>query len=61
MIAIKPSHRGKLHRSLGVPQGQKIPAGKVAAAKHSPSPELRQEATFAQNASKWKKRPPFKF
>lgn len=31
-IAGAISHKGALHRQLGVPQGQKIPAGKLAAA-----------------------------
>lgn len=46
---IKPSRRGLLHKKLGVPQGEKIPASKVSAAKNSSSPALRKEATFAQN------------
>lgn len=54
-IRIKPSRRGLLHKKLGVPAGQKIPAAKVAAAKNSSSPALRKEATFAQNAVKWRK------
>lgn len=53
-IKIKPSRRGLLHKKLGVPQGEKIPASKVAAAKKSSSPALRKEATFAQNAVKWR-------
>ena len=53
-IKIKPSHKGLLHRKLGVPQGQKIPASKLAAAKRSSSPAERKEATFATNAKKWK-------
>jgi hypothetical protein len=53
-IKIKPSHKGKLHRALGVPEGKPIPAAKVAAAKRSSSPALRKEATFAQNAKSWK-------
>ena len=53
-IKIKPSHKGLLHKKLGVPQGKKIPAGKIAAAKKSSSPALRKEATFAQNAKKFK-------
>jgi hypothetical protein len=31
-IAGAVKNKGGLHRSLGVPEGQKIPAGKVAAA-----------------------------
>jgi hypothetical protein len=54
-IHIKPSHKGLLHQKLGVPQGQKIPAPKLAAAKRSTSPSLRKEATFAQNAKSWGK------
>lgn len=54
-IHIKPQNKGKLHRALGVPQGQKIPASKIAAAKNSGSPSLRKQATFAQNAAKWNK------
>jgi hypothetical protein len=27
--AFKKSHKGRLHRALGVPEGQKIPAGKM--------------------------------
>lgn len=46
---IKPSHRGLLHKKLGVPQGEKIPEKKIEAAKHSKSPAERKEATFAEN------------
>lgn len=52
-IAIKPSRVGSLHSALGVPQGQPIPASKIAAAKNSASPNLRRKATFAQNARSW--------
>lgn len=48
-IKIKPSHKGLLHKKLGVPQGEKIPQAKIAAAKRSSSPALRKEATFAEN------------
>ncbi len=46
---IKPSRKGLLHKKLGVPQGQKIPAAKIAKALHSSSPSLRKEANFARN------------
>lgn len=49
-IEIKPSHKGKLHRALGVPEGQKIPAAKLQQAKHSKSAAVRKEANFASNA-----------
>lgn len=49
-IYIKPQNKGKLHRALGVPQGKKIPAAKLAAAKKSKSSAIRKEANFAANA-----------
>lgn len=49
-INIKPSHKGLLHKKLGVPQGKPIPAAKVTKAEHSKSPALRKEAQFAENA-----------
>lgn len=52
-IKIKPSHKGLLHKNLGVPAGKPIPAAKVAAAKNSPDPAVRKRATFAQNAKSW--------
>jgi hypothetical protein len=54
-IRIKPQNRGKLHQQLGVPQGDKIPAGKLAAALHSTSETLRKRAQFAENAKHWNK------
>lgn len=54
-IHIKPSHKGRLHEALGVPEGQKIPASRIAAAKNSTDPALRKQATFAQNARRWGK------
>lgn len=52
-IHIKPSHKGRLHRALGVPAGKKIPASKLAKAKHSRSAAVRKQANFAANARKW--------
>lgn len=52
-IKIKPSHKGLLHKKLGVPQGEKIPAAKLAKAAKSKSPALRKEANFAKNAKDW--------
>ncbi len=46
---IRPSRRGLLHKKLGVPQDQPIPAEKIDAALHSKSPALRKEANFARN------------
>ncbi len=46
---IKPSRKGLLHKKLGVPEGENIPASKIEAALHSKSPALRKEANFARN------------
>ena len=40
-------HPGALHRTLGVPEGKKIPAGKLAAAKHSSNSTTRRRANLA--------------
>ena len=41
-------HPGALHRELGVPQGQTIPAAKIAKAASSTNPVLAQRARLAQ-------------
>ena len=53
-IDIKPSHQGKLHRLLHVPQGEKIPEKKLEQAAHSKSASERAEAQFALNARQCK-------
>lgn len=53
-IRIKPNHKGRLHKALGVAQGKTIPAGKLNEALHSKSEELRKQAQFAENAKRWK-------
>jgi hypothetical protein len=52
-IHIKPSHKGLLHKNLHVAAGSKIPAGKLAKAKHSSDPAVRKRAVFAENAKHW--------
>lgn len=42
-------HKGKLHRELGVKQGEKIPAKKLAKATKSRNPTVRKEAALAKN------------
>ncbi len=49
-------HPGKLHRELGVPQGEKIPAKKLAKAEHSKNPTLRREANLAKTLKGLRKR-----
>ena len=46
-------HKGKLHRELGIPEGQKIPAARLAAAAHSPNPEIRRDAIRARTMKAW--------
>lgn len=53
-IKIKPSKVGSLHKALGVPQGEKIPASKLKI-KDSDSPAMKKKKQFAINAKKWKK------
>ncbi len=48
-INIKPSHRGLLHKDLGVAQGKKIPTAKLSV-KAGDSAALRKRKVFAQNA-----------
>lgn len=45
--AVPESHKGKLHRALHVPEGEKIPAEKLAEAKHSSNPHVRKMAVLA--------------
>ena len=54
MIHIKPSHKNRLHAALGVAKGEKIPASKLEAAKHSKNPHIRRMVAFAMAAKKWK-------
>lgn len=43
---------GALHRSLGVPAGEKIPAKKLDKAIHSDNPTLRRRALLARTLKK---------
>jgi hypothetical protein len=47
-IAGAIKHPGALHRQLNVPQGQKIPARKLVAARKSSDPALRRRAVLAK-------------
>ena len=42
------THPGSLHRALGVPQGEKIPAKKLNKAAHSDNPTLARRANLAK-------------
>ena len=41
-------HPGALHRALHVPEGEKIPAKKLAKAAHSSNPTMRRRAALAK-------------
>lgn len=53
MIKIKPSHKGLLHKNLGVAKDKPIPAAKLSKAANSRNPAVKKRAVFAQNAKKW--------
>lgn len=40
--------KGALHRALGVPEGEKLGQGRIRAALHSKSPEVRKMARSAE-------------
>ncbi len=46
--------RGKLHRELGIPEGQKIPQARLRAATHSRNPEIRRDAIRARTMEGWR-------
>jgi len=46
---------GALHRQLGVPEDETIPAKKLAAAKHSSNPTERKRAILAETLKKMHK------
>jgi hypothetical protein len=45
--------KGKLHRELGVAEGKKIPAKKLAKAAHSKNAEVKRDAIRAETMKKW--------
>lgn len=47
-IAGAVKHPGALHKELGVPEGKKIPAGKLEKAEHSENPKLAKRARLAE-------------
>ena len=53
--AITKSHKGLLHEKLGVPEGKKIPAKKMAKAAKSKSPTIRKEVALAKTLKKLRK------
>jgi hypothetical protein len=47
-IAGATKNKGALHRALHVPEGEKIPAKKLAKAEHSKNPTMRKRAALAE-------------
>lgn len=47
--------KGALHKELGVPEGEKIPKGKIAKAAHSDNPKLAKRARLAETLGKMNK------
>lgn len=47
---------GGLHRSLGIPEGEKIGAARIEAATHSSNPKTRRQANLAQTYAKYRPR-----
>lgn len=46
-------HKGKLHRELGIPEGKKIPAKRLARAERSKNPEIARDARRAKTMEGW--------
>lgn len=53
--ALHHLRKGGLHRALGVPEGEKIPAAKLSAARNSKNAHVQHMANFAHTMSKFKK------
>lgn len=51
-IAGATKNKGALHRALHVPEGEKIPAKKIAKAAHSDNPRLAKQAGLAKTLGK---------
>lgn len=54
-IAGATKNKGKLHRELNVPEGEKIPAKKMEKAAKSKSPTIRKEVALAKTLKKVRK------
>lgn len=46
-------HKGKLHRELGIPEGEKIPHSRLKSAEHSSNPEIKRDAIRADTMEHW--------
>jgi len=53
-IKAATENKGGLHRALGVPEGKKIPASKLAKAAKSKNPKVRKEAALAKTLARFR-------
>jgi hypothetical protein len=53
-IHINPSHKGLLHRDLGIAPGKAISESLMEKAKASAGPAEKRRIVFAENERKWK-------
>ena len=51
-VEIKPSHKGLLHKSLGIPEGDKIPMKTLKKHQNTSDPKLKKRIIFAENFGK---------
>lgn len=47
-IKAATQNKGGLHRSLGIPEGEKIPKARIEAATHSDNPKTAAQARLAE-------------
>jgi len=53
--ALPPSSKGKLHKEMGIPQGKKIPEGKLKKAEKAPG-KLGKRARLAETLKGMRKK-----
>ena len=53
--ALSGKSKGKLHKELGVPEGEKISTKKMAKAAKSKSPTIRREVALAKTLKRLRK------
>ena len=51
-MASSSIHKGGLHESLHIPEGEKIPESKIKKAKNSTNPKVRKQANLAETFKK---------
>lgn len=52
-IKIKKSHRGLLHKNLGIAKGKPISTKRLESAKKGAGKAEKKRIVFAENARKW--------